>query len=115
MDGCIFCQIAAGKANASVKHETENIICFDSINPVAKHHILIVPKVHIESFDAISSDNKGLIIDMVESAQQLIKDLKLGHGYKLVFNGGVYQAIPHLHWHLLAGKLENESDILNKT
>ena len=72
-----------------------------------------MPKEHIESIMHIQ--NSDFFGELVMAAKELIKKNNIENGYKLMFNGGKYQAIPHLHWHLLGGKLEDESDILNQT
>lgn len=115
MDDCIFCKIAKGQAPAKIEMENSKIISFASISPAAEHHILIVPKIHIASFTDLGEKHKDIFMGMVKMAQDLIKAKKISSGYKLVFNGGKYQYVKHLHWHLLAGNLENEDDVLNKT
>lgn len=113
MSDCIFCKITDGEAPAEIEFENENVIAFNSIEPVSKVHVLVVPKKHIANFLEISADN--IVLEMTKVAQRIIDDKKIADGYKLVFNGGKYQAVPHLHWHVLGGALENKSDILNQT
>lgn len=112
MEGCIFCKIVKKESPATVEFENENVICFRSISPVSETHILIVPKNHISTF--VEADF-ATIERMTVAAKEVIRKLAVGDGYKLVFNGGKYQAVPHIHWHLLAGKLEDSTDVLNKT
>lgn len=111
---CIFCKIINKEAPASIVAESDQAIAIKSIQPAAEIHLLILPKEHVESFLTLSAD-ANIINDMAKLIQTIIKDQKLEQGYKLVINGGRYQAINHLHWHLLAGKLENQNDVLNKT
>ena len=115
MTDCIFCKIINKKLPASVEAETKNVIVFHSIAPVSTYHVLIVPKKHIKSFQDFSPKDKDLFFEMVKIAQKVIKDKKLSSGYKLVINGGKYQAVSHFHWHLLGGELEDKNDILNQT
>lgn len=115
MDDCIFCKIIAKSAPAEFVGENEKAIAFKSIQPVAQHHILIVPKKHLATFMDITGEDKDLYFAMISLAQQIIKEKDIIGGYKLVINGGKYQFVPHLHWHLLAGKLEEEDNILNRT
>jgi len=115
MSDCIFCKIAQGKASAKIEQETGNVIAFPSNVPVAEHHILIIPKEHISSFTDLEENHKDIFMEMAKVAQKLIVDKKITDGYKLIFNGGKYQFVKHIHWHLLGGKLENEEDVLNKT
>ena len=115
METCIFCQIVNKESNASVVFENDDVIAFKSISPAAETHILIVPKKHIAHFDDIAKEDKEVMFEMVKAAQKLVNDLELSDGYKLVFNAGKYQAIEHLHWHLLAGELGTIRDVINNT
>lgn len=45
-DGCIFCAIATGQAEASVVFEDETVVVFMSLHPVAPGHLLVVPRAH---------------------------------------------------------------------
>lgn len=114
MDDCIFCKIVKGELPTSGVTETKNIKAFNSNAPVAEHHVLIIPKEHISSFTDLEESHKDIFMEMAKVTQKIIADRKISGGYKLVINGGKYQAIKHMHWHLLGGKLEDESDILNK-
>src|SRR5690554_2812471 len=103
---CIFCKIVKGESPASVEMETENVISFKSIDPVAATHILIVPKKHLADVMSFGENDGDLLLEMMKIAQDLIKNNNIEDGYKLVFNGGRYQAIPHVHWHLLGGEMK---------
>lgn len=115
MKDCIFCKIASHESPAKIELETEGVIAFGSIAPAAETHILIVPKEHISTFGDLEEKHKSILMEMAKVAQKLIEMKKIEKGYKLVFNGGKYQSIKHIHWHLLGGKLEDENDVLNKT
>jgi histidine triad (HIT) family protein len=106
MADCIFCKIAKRESPASVALDSKNVIAFKSIDPAAEHHYLIVSKKHIIELKDVTSKDKDVLYDMVEAAQALIKKHNLTGGYKLIFNGGKYPEIKHLHWHLLGGELE---------
>jgi len=102
---CIFCKIANKEMSTSFVHETDDIIVFKDIKPSADTHLLIVPKHHIETFlDLKSSD--PLLTEMFQLARDLIKKLDLQKQYKLVINGGKNQIVPHLHMHLMGGKMK---------
>ncbi|MCL4419601.1 HIT domain-containing protein [Patescibacteria group bacterium] len=107
---CIFCKIASHEAQATIEAETNEVIAFPSISPVSNTHIIIIPKNHIEKFVNLDDSNKETLMEMVKVAQKLIQEKNISGGYKLVTNGGKYQSVPHLHWHLLAGKELEEND-----
>jgi histidine triad (HIT) family protein len=115
MSDCIFCKIAKSKTLAKIELKTSGVVAFGSNAPVAEHHLLIIPKEHISSFTDLEENHKNIFMEMAKVAQKLIADKKIANGYKLIFNGGKYQSVQHIHWHLLGGKLEDEDDILNKT
>ena len=99
---CIFCKIIKGEIKPSLVLETETIIAVNDVNPVAAIHILIIPKKHIESVLTINQEDSRYIIEMFTVAQKIVKEKNL-EAFRLAFNGGRYQHVPHLHMHLLAG------------
>ena len=101
---CIFCKISSGEVQTDKVLETEDVVAFYDHSPSADTHVLIVPKKHIENFLALDDDE--LLGKMRRAAQQIISELSVSGGYRLVFNGGRYQHVPHLHWHLLGGGLK---------
>ncbi|OGM23186.1 hypothetical protein A2961_03580 [Candidatus Woesebacteria bacterium RIFCSPLOWO2_01_FULL_39_21] len=105
MKDCVFCKIVKGELPSTKEYEDKDVLVFQNIKPAAETHLLIVPKKHKSSFMDLSGSD---ISSMFEVAQKLIKDKKLSDGYKLVFNGGKFQFVPHIHWHLLAGKFEKD-------
>jgi len=46
---CVFCDIAAGEAPASIVHRDETCLAFLDISPVNPGHILIIPTAHVAS------------------------------------------------------------------
>ena len=112
MTDCIFCKIIDKKLPSKIVFENSDVIVFENINPVATTHLLICPKKHIKSFLDMGTDFS--LDKMTEAAKIVIKERKIEDGYKLIFNGGKYQSVSHLHWHVLGGNLEDPDDILNK-
>jgi len=106
MEDCIFCKIVKGEISTQFIMKTENVVAFFDIHPLEETHILILPKEHITSFLEINITHKDLISEMIAIAQTLIKDYNLKRGYKIMFNGGKFQHIPHLHMHLLGGDIK---------
>jgi histidine triad (HIT) family protein len=101
---CIFCKISSDEIQASKVYEDGEVVCFYDLAPSADYHVLIVPRKHVDSF--LSLDDDALLGKMRRAAREVIDKLELRGGYRLVFNGGKYQHVPHLHWHLLGGDLK---------
>ena len=54
MSDCIFCKIAAGEIPSNKVYEDDRILCFHDLDPQAPVHVLIIPKKHIASIDAVT-------------------------------------------------------------
>lgn len=99
---CLFCKLVAGEIKTEKVLESESTVAVFDVNPVAPVHIVIIPKKHIDSVLTISASDSGDIIDMFEVAKKLVQEKNLA-AFRLAFNGGRYQHVPHMHMHLLAG------------
>lgn len=104
---CLFCKIINKEIPSEIVDKNEKLLAFKDIHPKAPYHILILPKKHISSINALRAEDKTLIGEMIFFAKKIAKKLKISKkGYKLVFNvgRGGGQFIEHLHLHLLSGK-----------
>lgn len=104
---CLFCRIGAGEIPAKKVHEDADVIAFNDINPQAPTHVLVIPRRHIASLDAMSDADAATIGTTVLKATQIARDLHLdADGYRLVVNNGegAGQTVFHIHFHLLGGR-----------
>lgn len=99
---CLFCKMVAGEVKTKPVAETSKVLVIADINPVADTHILIIPKKHIDSVLTIESDDSEDLIAMFKVAKKLVEVNRLS-AFRLSFNGGKFQHVPHLHMHLIAG------------
>jgi histidine triad (HIT) family protein len=81
--------------------ETEHVVAFRHPRPSYPTHVLIVPKEPVSSLLALDPDGP-VLHDAIVVAQQLVQRLGLQDGYRLIANGGAYQDVPQLHWHLVS-------------
>jgi histidine triad (HIT) family protein len=82
--------------------QTENLLAFYHPQPAYPVHILIVPRRAIAGLDALGPADRELLYEIFQTAQSLAQELGLHErGYRLVVNGGLYQELPHLHFHLI--------------
>ncbi len=107
MSDCLFCKIAAGEIPSEFVYEDDELVAFLDINHQAPHHILIIPRRHIETVLDLTDDDAGLIGRMILAAGKIARELGLSErGYRLLFNckqdGG--QEVYHIHLHLLGGR-----------
>jgi len=83
--------------------DTDFWIAFYHPQPSYAVHILLVPKKEIVSLEMLNPDDQELLSDLFRCVQSLIEKLGLqDSGYRLIANGGKYQEIPQLHFHLVA-------------
>jgi histidine triad (HIT) family protein len=105
---CIFCQILSGKAPAAIVYRDEQVTAFRDVHPIARTHILIIPNRHIASVNELEAKDEALVGHMIMVAKNLaVEEGVAENGYRLMINTGVHggQTVPHLHLHLIAGKL----------
>ncbi len=105
MQDCIFCKIIGGEIPADIVFEDNLTIAFRDIQPLAPTHVLVVPKKHYSSLDELPDDPlyTGKVLLAVKDVAE---KLGVSGGYKLITNCGAPagQVVPHLHFHVLAGK-----------
>ena len=107
MSDCIFCKIAAGEIPSNKVYEDENVYAFYDISPAAPVHVLIIPKTHIPSANALTEENAAVVGHIFTVAAQLAEKLGIAEkGYRIVNNCGEDggQTVQHLHFHLLGGR-----------
>ena len=102
---CLFCKIIAGEIPSAKVYEDDYVFAFKDIAPQAPVHVLVVPKAHISSADAVDADNSLYVAKCFEAIQKIAKELGLSNGYRVINNCGkdAGQTVMHLHFHILAG------------
>ena len=97
---CVFCQIVAGDAPATVAANWPDAIAIVPLSPVAPGHVLVIPRVHVPTF----------LSDPVVSAVALHRAAEYanllglpGEGANLITSAGeaATQTVFHLHLHLV--------------
>jgi histidine triad (HIT) family protein len=106
MTDCIFCKIIKGDIPSSTVFRDDQLTAFRDIHPAAPTHILLVPNKHIDSVNALTSEDEQLIGHLVKVAGQLAAQEGIAeNGYRLIINTGAHagQTVLHIHLHLLGG------------
>lgn len=104
---CLFCKIAKGDIPATKVFENDELVAFRDITPQAPTHILVIPRQHIATLNALEEQHAALVGRMVLLAKALAAQEGIADGgYRLNFNcnsqGG--QTVFHIHLHLLGGR-----------
>jgi histidine triad (HIT) family protein len=107
MSQCLFCKIAAHEIPAKIVHEDERLVAIEDINPQAPVHLLIIPKTHIATLNDLTTDQDGVVGEMIRRAASLARERGYHErGFRTVFNTNreAGQTVFHIHLHLLAGR-----------
>jgi len=105
----LFSKIIRREIPANIVYETDEVLAFRDINPQAPTHILIVPKKIIAGVATVEADDQALLGALLLAAKKIAEQEGLTNGYRLVINQGHdgQQSVPHLHIHLIGGRLLN--------
>lgn len=100
---CIFCKIVAGQLGTELIAENEHAVAFWDIKPLAKTHILVVPRAHTKNIAEITDTEE------LAGLHSLIREVaaKFTDGqFRLQFNSGELegQTVFHTHAHVLSGR-----------
>ncbi len=106
MSDCLFCKILAGEIPSAKVFENDAVYAFRDINPQAPVHVLVIPKTHIPSLDALTAENQESATACLLAIPGIAKAEGLETGYRVISNVGEDggQTVKHLHFHLIGGK-----------
>jgi histidine triad (HIT) family protein len=107
MPDCIFCRIVAGEIPSNRVLEDEHLIAFRDIQPAAPVHVLVVPRRHLASLDALEDGDAELAGRLMAAARDVARQEGVAEsGYRVVINTGAHggQTVGHLHVHVLGGR-----------
>ena len=107
MDDCIFCRIVSGQIPSSKVYETDQVLAFDDLHPMAPVHVIVIPKTHIPTLMDLTAERMHDCDALMRAVQEVAKIKKIDQkGFRTVINckeeGG--QVIFHLHLHVLGGE-----------
>ncbi len=102
----IFKKIIDGDIPADLVYQDEHCLAFRDISPAAPVHILVIPRKEIRSLETATVADRELLGHLMLKLAEIARNNGLDDGYRVVTNigdeGG--QSVPHLHFHLLAGR-----------
>lgn len=107
MDNCIFCKIIDGAIPAKKVYEDDDLVAIEDINPVAPHHILLIPRKHVVSALDLAPEDDALVGRIVRAAAAIARERGVDErGFRVVqnTNADAGQTVFHIHFHLLAGR-----------
>ena len=108
----IFAKILRGEIPCDKVYENDHALAFKDINPLAKVHVLIIPKGAYTDVDDFSKNaSKDEIALLMQAVAEVCKITKVsltegGNGFRLIANTGPdgNQEVPHFHYHVMGGE-----------
>lgn len=106
MSDCIFCKILDGDIPSNRVYEDEHCIAFHDVQPAAPVHLLVIPRKHISSLDALTPQDQELMGHIMTRIPEIARNQGLEQGYRTVVNTGEQggQTVFHIHFHILGGR-----------
>ncbi len=107
-DDCVFCQIVAGKAEASVAYDDEATLAFMDRGQFAPGHTLVVPKRHVVDIYALDETTGAVLMAAVARVARGVRDAFKPDGISIwQSNGAPWQEVFHLHFHVLPRHIDD--------
>ncbi len=107
MSSCLFCRIIAGEIPGPRVYEDDDVVAFDDIHPQAPMHVLIVPRLHVPTLNALDPSHDALVGSMIRRAAAIAGARGYAEGgYRTVLNCNAQagQTVFHIHLHVLGGR-----------
>lgn len=112
-DQNVFAKILRGEIPSTPVLETEHSLAFNDINPQAPVHVLVIPKGPYVCYDHFALEaSDAEIVDFTRVVGKIcemtgVKPDENGAGFRLISNAGRdgVQEVPHLHVHILGGRV----------
>lgn len=101
MAGCAFCQIVAGELPARVVCEDEHTLGFLDVAPLFPGHVLLVPRVHVETLADLPDDLLGPLFTQARRLSAVMETALDAAGSFVAINNKISQSVPHLHVHVV--------------
>lgn len=102
--GCVFCEIVAGRAAASVPYEDALVVCVMDVRPVNPGHLLVIPKRHAASLAELSEETGAELFRVAMRMQRAIRASGLpcdGINFLLADGESAGQDVFHVHLHVV--------------
>lgn len=100
---CIFCKIIENEIPAYKIYEDDMTLSFLDINPLARGHALVIPKVHKTLIDELNPEEISTLFKTTSYLTKKIHNATETHASTIGINNGADsgQEVPHIHIHII--------------
>jgi histidine triad (HIT) family protein len=115
MENCIFCKIASRQMPAHILHEDELLLVILDAFPLAKGHMLIIPKNHAQNLLDLPEETAAAIMPLAQKFAQKLSHVLGCDGINILQNNGAAagQVVMHYHLHIIP-RYNNEKESVIK-
>ena len=105
MSDCVFCRIVRGEIPSKKVYEDEHVFAFHDIHPAAPVHVLVVPKVHVDSMAHLDGEHEAAMGRLMVAAGRIAREQGCTDGFRTIINTGRVgrQEVYHVHLHIIGG------------
>lgn len=103
----IFKKIIDKEIPAKIIYEDEDFLAFEDISPVAKVHVLVIPKKEIKNLENATEEDLVLLGKLQLTIAKVARQLGVNEtGYRVVtnINSDAGQTVYHIHYHIIGGE-----------
>jgi len=100
---CIFCRIVAGGVPCAQLLADETAVAFLDIGPLARGHVLLIPREHYRTLDEMPADAAGAMLRHLPALAAAVRKATGCEGYNVLQNNGAvaHQVVEHVHFHII--------------
>jgi histidine triad (HIT) family protein len=101
-EGCVFCEIVAGRSPASVVYQDDAVVAFMDIQPINPGAVVVVPRRHLPSLGDLDEDSGARLFNVAVLLQRSIRECGVRcEGINLFLSDGESAGQEVFHSHLL--------------
>lgn len=104
MKSCIFCQIVAQQAPASIIYEDELCLALMDIFPLRPAHVLVINKRHVQYVHELSEQERNHLFKIGNKVSLALRQSRLqplAVHFNINDGKAAHQSVPHVHLHIL--------------
>ncbi|MBN2048409.1 MAG: HIT domain-containing protein [Anaerolineaceae bacterium] len=105
-DGCIFCEVLKLEDSDEnlIVHRGEHAYVILNRYPYNTGHLLIVPFEHVESYELLSKEARGEMMELINHATKALRKVYYPQAFNVGANIGEAAGAgiaPHVHFHVM--------------
>ena len=110
---CVFCKIITGDIQAKILKETLHSVSFLDASPLARGHVLVIPKNHHQKIQDMSAEENTDLFCLVHLMVSKV-DALTGATLVAIHNGkDAGQLVPHVHVHLVPRNADDSAGTIH--